>query len=157
VTDTRHIIHEIAHDFPELMLHGGFRARCLCGWSSDCYAQWSDARRAGEVHERRASRLDFEELIDRSSIGAAIRDIKKRGIDAHADDLAKRFWTGRPRRRIEAVTHVTSIEVRGYPSSRTRLVARCDCGWRGKPHIVNDVGGRAARREARKHREESQP
>jgi hypothetical protein len=96
VTADRHIVCSIDHEHPTLMPHGGFRARCLCGWGSDCYAQYSDARRAGEVHERRAKRLDFDALIDRSSIGAAIRDVKERGIGAHAEDLARSM---RPRRK----------------------------------------------------------
>jgi hypothetical protein len=70
-----------------LVLHGGHRARCSCGWWSDCYAQMSDARRAIEVHVRRSQRLDFEVLIEKSSIGAGVADIKKRGIDAHLADL----------------------------------------------------------------------
>ncbi len=28
------------------------RARCTCGWSSDGYADWNDARRAADVHRR---------------------------------------------------------------------------------------------------------
>lgn len=96
MTVDRHVIREIEHVHSSLMPHGGFRARCLCGWGSDCYAQYSDAQRAGEVHERRANRLDFDALINRSSIGAAIRDIKERGIDAHAEDLARSM---KPRRR----------------------------------------------------------
>jgi hypothetical protein len=72
-----------------LVLQGGTRARCSCGWSSDCYAQMSDAQRAIEVHLRRAGREDFEGLIARSSIGAALADIKGRGIDAHLADLER--------------------------------------------------------------------
>ena len=70
-----------------LVLNGGHRARCSCGWWSDCYAQMSDTQRAIEVHLRRSQREDFEGLIARSSIGAAIADIKERGIDAHLVDL----------------------------------------------------------------------
>jgi hypothetical protein len=33
-----------------LVLNGGFRARCSCGWSSDCYSQLSDTERATQVH-----------------------------------------------------------------------------------------------------------
>jgi uncharacterized protein YdbL (DUF1318 family) len=78
-------------------LLGGHRARCSCGWGSDCYAQLSDTQRAIEVHLRRAQREDFEGLIARSSIGAAVADVKARGIDAHLADLAREM--NRHRRR----------------------------------------------------------
>jgi hypothetical protein len=68
---------------------GGHRARCSCGWWSDCYSQLSDTRRAIEVHLRRARRTDFDALIARSSIGAAVADVKARGIDAHLVDLER--------------------------------------------------------------------
>jgi hypothetical protein len=71
------------------MLHDGHRARCSCGWWSYCYAQLGDTQRAIEVHLRRARRADFEDLIARSSIGAAIADVKERGIDAHLVDLER--------------------------------------------------------------------
>jgi hypothetical protein len=70
-----------------LAFGGGHRARCSCGWWSDCYSQLSDTERAIEVHLRRASRLGFDALIARSSIGAALEDIRARGIDAHLADL----------------------------------------------------------------------
>lgn len=79
-----------------LMRGGGHRARCSCGWGSDCYAQMRDTQRAIDVHLRREARADFEGLIARSSIGAALDDIKKRGIDAHLADLEREM---RPRRR----------------------------------------------------------
>lgn len=82
----------------------GHRARCSCGWSSDCYAQVSDTQRAIEVHLRRAKREDFENLIARSSIGAALDDIKARGIDAHLADLEREM---RPRRRSKKAAQVT--------------------------------------------------
>ena len=89
----------ISHEEPKrngaLVLNDGHRARCSCGWWSDCYSQLSDTQRAIEVHLRRASREDFEGLIARSSIGAAIADIKARGIDAHLADLEREM---RPRR-----------------------------------------------------------
>ena len=69
--------------------HAGHRARCSCGWSSDCYAMLGDTQRAVEVHLRRARRADFDGLIARSSIGAVIADIKTRGIDAHLIDLER--------------------------------------------------------------------
>lgn len=72
----------------------GHRARCACGWFSDCYSQLSDAQRAVEVHLRRAGHLsaDFDALLARSTIGAAIADIKTRGIEAHLKDLERRPW-----------------------------------------------------------------
>lgn len=72
-----------------LVLHGGHRARCSCGWWSDCYAQISNTQRAIDVHLRRSQREDFDALIARSSIGAALDDIKTRGIDAHLADLER--------------------------------------------------------------------
>lgn len=39
------------------------------------------------------------DLIARSSIGAAMRDIAECGIDAHAEDLARETRRGRKRRR----------------------------------------------------------
>lgn len=73
------------------------RARCTCGWSSDSYASFDDAKRAVDVHLHRSQREDFNVLIARSSIGAALLDIEKRGIDTHAADLAHAM--NRPRRR----------------------------------------------------------
>jgi hypothetical protein len=77
----------------------GHRAHCTCGWSSDCYAQLTDTERAIEVHLRRSQRQDFDDLIARSSIGAAIADIKERGLDAHLADLERE---SRPRRRARS-------------------------------------------------------
>ena len=74
----------------------GHRAHCSCGWGSDCYSQLSDTERAIEVHLRRAARSDFEALITRSSIGAALADVKARGIAAHLADLER---AARRRRR----------------------------------------------------------
>ena len=82
------------------MRHDGHRARCSCGWSSDCYAQLSVTQRAVDVHLRRARHVDFEGLIARSSIGAAIADVKERGIDAHLIDLEREM--NRPRRKRAA-------------------------------------------------------
>jgi hypothetical protein len=94
---TEHVF-EIHHEHNTYMPHGGHRARCSCGWSSDCYACIGDTHRALEVHLRRCRRDDFEELIARSSIGAAIADIKARGIDAHLIDLEREMD---PRRRYK--------------------------------------------------------
>jgi hypothetical protein len=91
---------EISHEPPSvhcggaLHLGGGHRARCACGWWSDCYSQLSDTERAIEVHLRKMRRLDFDALIARSSIGAAVADVRARGIDAHLADFERQ-----PRRR----------------------------------------------------------
>jgi hypothetical protein len=89
----------ISHEVPKrdgvLVLNGGHRARCACGWWSDCYAQLSDTERAIEVHLRRARHEDFERLIARSSIGAAIADIEECGIDVHLANIEREK---RPRR-----------------------------------------------------------
>lgn len=82
-----------------LVLNGGHRAHCACGWWSDCYAQLSDTQRAIEVHLRRAKREDFDGLIARSSIGAAVADIKARGIDAHLVDLEREMHPRRSKKR----------------------------------------------------------
>lgn len=81
-----------------LVLQGGHRARCACGWWSDCYAQLSDTERAIEVHLRKARRSDIDDLIARSSIGTALADVKKRGIDAHLADLERAMKQRRPRK-----------------------------------------------------------
>jgi hypothetical protein len=98
VRAAHHIVidHEGPSRSPGFAFGGGHRARCSCGWSSDCYAQLSDTQRAIEVHLRRSRRLDFDALIARSSIGAAVADVKARGIDAHLRDLEREM---RPRRR----------------------------------------------------------
>lgn len=74
----------------------GYRARCSCGWASDCYFLGNDAERAVEVHLRKAQRESFDALIAQSSIGVAIADVKKRGIDAHLVDLEREMWRRRP-------------------------------------------------------------
>lgn len=87
----------------QFMLSDGHRARCSCGWASDCYAQLSDAQRACEIHLRKKQREDFEALIARSSIGAALADIKARGIDAHLVDLEREMspkWRRKRKGRI---------------------------------------------------------
>lgn len=81
-----------------LVLQGGHRASCSCGWWSDCYAMLSDTQRAVDVHLRRAQTKSFDDLLARSSIGAAIADVKKRGIDAHLVDLESEMnkrWRGK--------------------------------------------------------------
>jgi hypothetical protein len=64
----------------------------------------SDTERAVEVHLRRAKREDFEGLIARSSIGAAIADIKERGIDAHLVDLERAMQPKRRRSKASPKT-----------------------------------------------------
>ena len=78
------------------------RSRCACGWRSDSYAAFADAQRAGEVHVRRATREDFDVLIARSSIGAAIADVKARGIDAHLVDLEREMNPRRHSKKASA-------------------------------------------------------
>jgi hypothetical protein len=92
------IRHEGPSHRPGYAFGGGHRASCSCGWGSDCYAQLSDTQRAIEVHLRRAKREDFDALIARSSIGAAIADVKARGIDAHLADLAREMTPRRARK-----------------------------------------------------------
>lgn len=83
------ISHELPSRSDALVLQGGHRARCSCGWWSDCYAQLSDTQRAAEVHLHRTKRESFDDLLARSSIGAALADVQTRGIDAHLIDLEK--------------------------------------------------------------------
>lgn len=101
----------VAYDHEHSPL-GGCRtqSRCACEWRSDSYVACADAQRAGEVHVRRATREDFDDLIARSSIGAAIADIKARGIDAHLVDL-EREMTPRRRRSVKK-PHANKTTVR---------------------------------------------
>lgn len=57
----------------------------------------SDTQSAVDVHLRRSRSADFKALIAGSSIGAALNDIKTRGIDAHLVDLEREM--NRPRRK----------------------------------------------------------
>jgi hypothetical protein len=101
---------------------GGHRARCSCGWWSDCYSQLSDTQRAIEVHLRRAQRVDFDALIARSSVGAAIADVKARGIDAHLVDLEREMNARRrPRKAKRAAKKLTPEKIR--PAARIQLEA----------------------------------
>ena len=99
-----------------LVLLGGHRAHCSCGWSSDCYAQMSDTQRAVEVHLRRAKREDLDALISRSTIGAANDDVTKRGIDAHLRDLEREMKRCRPKkaRRRTPTSNVDAAFMRGF-------------------------------------------
>ena len=90
---------KISHERSKYMPHGGHRARCSCGWWSDCYAMHSDTERAVDVHLRRARRQDFEDLLARSSV-EAIADVRRHGIDAHLVDF-ERAMKSRRRRRCD--------------------------------------------------------
>jgi hypothetical protein len=96
---SRHLVSYAVED--RLLVRCCHRARCTCGWSSDSYASFDDARRAAVVHLRQARREDFDAVIARSSIGAALRDIEERGIDAHAADLAREMRRPSQRRKKE--------------------------------------------------------
>ena len=84
------------------MMGTGYRARCSCLWSSDCYAQMSDTQRAVEVHLRRANQSSFADILARSSIGAAVADVKARGIDAHLADLERETRRRTPKKKAPA-------------------------------------------------------
>lgn len=107
--------HLISHE-NDHRVHGGccHRTRCTCGWGSDCYTVASDAGGAGEVHVRKARREDFDGLLARSSIGAAIADVKTRGIEAHLVDLEREMH--RPRRPKAAITEKPAAKT---PRART--------------------------------------
>ena len=96
------IHHEGPTRRPGYAFGGGHRARCSCGWWSDCYAQLGDTERAIEVHLRRFKREDFDALLARSSIGAAIADVRKRGIEAHLEDLEREIASSRTRKTKRA-------------------------------------------------------
>ena len=96
-----------------LVLMGGHRASCSCGWGSDCYSQLSDTERAIDVHLRRAGRLDLDALIARSSIGAAVADIKARGIDAHLVDL-EREMNRRPTKTNRSAKKELSVKDKAF-------------------------------------------
>ena len=93
----------VGYDHEQALLRGCCtRSRCSCGWRSDLYAEPTDAQRAGEVHVRRAARADFDALLARSSVGAALADVRARGIAAHLADL-EREMRSRRRRKSRAV------------------------------------------------------
>lgn len=50
------------------MPHSGHRARCSCGWWSDCYSQLDDTQRAVEVHLRRTSVTKSTHAAEATSI-----------------------------------------------------------------------------------------
>ena len=115
-----------------LVLQGGPRARCSCGWASDCYAQLSDTERAVEVHLRRSRREDFEGLIARSSIGVAIADIKERGIDAHLVDLERELNPRRPAKKKQKAKKLSPEEASFMRGFGTALASIWRCHHDGQ-------------------------
>lgn len=139
--------HEISihHEHPRrgdgYALIDGHRARCSCGWGSACYAQMSDTQRAIEVHLRRARREDFDALIARSSIGAAIDDVKKRGIDAHLIDLERAMNKRRPTKKKTIVKKKLSAEqaafMRGFGAALASIW-RCHHDGQMVQHLIKE-------------------
>jgi hypothetical protein len=133
----------IGHDPPKrdgaLVLQGGHRARCSCGWWSDCYAQLSDTQRAIEVHLRRAKRVDFDELIAKSSIGAAIADIKARGIDAHLVDLEREMNPRRStkKKRAKELSAEDRAFMRGFGTALASIW-RCHHDGQMVVHLIKE-------------------
>lgn len=115
-----------------LVLHGGHRARCSCGWASDCYAQLSDTERAVEVHLQRERRADIKELIAKSSIGAALADIKARGIDAHLVDLEREMNRRRPTKKKSKVKKLSPEEASFMRGFGTALASIWRCHHDGQ-------------------------
>ena len=115
-----------------LVLQGGHRARCSCGWASDCYAQLGDTGRAVEVHLRRSRREDFKSLIARSSIGAAIADIKTRGIDAHLVDLEREMNRRRPTKKKTKPKKLSAEEAAFMRGFGTALASIWHCHHDGQ-------------------------
>jgi len=112
--DVKAEVHEIkiSCEKGKYMPGTGYRARCSCMWSSDCYAFMSDTQRAVDVHLRRSRHSDFESfasVLARSSIGAALADVKARGIDAHLADLEReerlrprKKWVAQRKKKLSA-------------------------------------------------------
>ena len=63
VRSPQHFISFEHHDRP--LVPCCTRARCTCGWWSDSYASFNDARRASDVHLRRVEREEFDARIAR--------------------------------------------------------------------------------------------
>jgi len=133
------IVHEGPSRSPGFSFGGGHRARCSCGWWSDCYAQLSDTQRAIEVHLRRAKRQDFDALIARSSIGAALADVKERGIDAHLVDLERELNRRRPKKARRAAAKKLSPEdaafMRGFGAALASIW-RCHHDGQMVRHLI---------------------
>lgn len=123
-----------------LVLNGGHRAHCSCGWWSDCYAMMSDTQRAIEVHLRRTSSKSFEDLLKRSSIGAALDDIKKRGIDAHLVDLENemnRRWRGKKKPTAKKLSAEDKAFMRGFGIALAS-VWRCHHDGQMVRHVIKE-------------------
>lgn len=118
-----------------LVLQGGHRARCSCGWGSDCYAQVSDTERAAAVHLRRARRESFDDLLARSSIGAAVADVRARGIDAHLADLEKEL-TPRKKRKPRLSTEDKAF-MRGFGIALA-TIWRCHHDGQMVQHLIKE-------------------
>lgn len=139
-TTTTHDI-SISYESPSrhgaLMLQGGHRARCACGWSSDCYRQLSDTQRAVDVHLRRSRREYFKGLLVRSSIGAALDDIKTRGIDAHLVDLEHEMNQQRPMKNKPAkkISAEDAAFMRGFGAALA-TIWRCHHDGQMVQHLI---------------------
>jgi len=132
------ITHEGPTSGPAFAFGGGHRARCSCGWSSDCYSQLSDTQRAIDVHQRRSKREAFEVLIGRSSIGSAIADIKQRGLDAHLADLERGMRPCHPKKAKRATKKLSPEEqsfMRGFGAALASLW-RSQYGGQGVRQLV---------------------
>jgi hypothetical protein len=128
--------HEHGRSHGALVARGGTRARCSCGWFSDCYAMISSVQRAVEVHLRQAQRSDFDALIARSSIGAAVEDVRRRGIDAHLVDLERQ---SRPRRRRPRSRPVDAAFMRGFGAALASIW-RCHHDGQMVEHLLKENG-----------------
>jgi hypothetical protein len=133
--------HEAGRKSGELVTSGGTRARCSCGWFSDCYAMSSDTDRAVEVHLRRAERADFNALLARSSIGAAVEDVRRRGIDVHLVDLEHQLrQTHRARKaRRPRANPVDAAFMRGFGVA-IASIWRCHHDGQMVEHLLRENG-----------------
>lgn len=134
--------HEAGRRDGALVTNGGTRARCSCGWFSDCYAMTSDTDRAIEVHLRRAKRSDFEGLLARSSIGAAVADVRKRGIDAHLVDLERQLHQPRRARKARRPPQSNSVDaafMRGFGVALASIW-RCHHDGQMVEHLLKENG-----------------
>ena len=122
------------------MRGNGHRARCSCGWSSDCYAQLSDTQRAIEVHLQRERRADIKGLIAKSSIGAALADIKARGIDAHLVDLEREMtprWRGQKKPAKAKLSPEDAAFMRGFGIALASIW-RCHHDGQMVQHLIKE-------------------
>lgn len=145
VASTAEDLHEISIscELPSrggpLVLQGGHRARCSCGWTSDCYAQISDTERAADVHLRRARRESFDGLLARSSIGAALADVKARGIDAHLKDLDEEMHPRKRQRKKPRLSTEDKAFMRGFGVAIAEIW-RCHHDGQMVRHLVKENG-----------------